>query len=467
MFGVVQLDKVRPIVNLSAPEGLSYNDAIKPLPKVHMDSAKKISQRIFRKGRGTLMCKLDMVAAYKIVPTRPDQWRLQGFRWLQKYFIDTRLMFGSKSAVPNYDNLHAAIVIIAIVHSTVDLDDIFRILDDLITIGADPSFIAKYREVAASLNIPLAPLNGEKSFLFRTRGVLLGILYDTDEMTWSFTPLKILTYQYRFQQLLGKQVVTLKELQSVNGVINCVITQCPMLRFWRHPLIMDMKRAKRATPRKVTLSKETIGCLNNWLRILESLLAGFPIPKPLEDIINHDWTFTTDASGLGKNTIGKVSRGVGACGFPCWKKRSALYVGQAFWPPQFVTKFDERGKFVGCKTTMLETVGFFVALYHNRHKLRNVTILIYVDNKASCYAFAAGRSKIDDWASMLLEALALILIELESSLEVRHCKRRSTDHSELADDLTRGDKKGRVALLKHKNVQYGWPPHSVPRVGKN
>ena len=154
MFGVVQLDKVRPIVNLSAPEGLSYNDAIKPLPKVHMDSAKKISQRIFRKGRGTLMCKLDMVAAYKIVPTRPDQWRLQGFRWLQKYFIDTRLMFGSKSAVPNYDNLHAAIVIIAIVHSTVDLDDIFRILDDLITIGADPSFIAKYREVAASLNIP-------------------------------------------------------------------------------------------------------------------------------------------------------------------------------------------------------------------------------------------------------------------------------------------------------------------------
>ena len=143
MFGVSQIDKVRPIVNLSYPPKASYNDAIgkNVLPKITMDSAKKISHQIYRKGVGCKISKLDHSAAYKIIPTKPSQWRLQGFTWLGKYYVDKQLVFGSKSAVPNYDSFHDVIVILALLHAiAASEEDVFRILDDLISLGLNGNF---------------------------------------------------------------------------------------------------------------------------------------------------------------------------------------------------------------------------------------------------------------------------------------------------------------------------------------
>ena len=465
MFGVAQVDKVRPIVNLSYPPKASYNDAIpkKSLPKITMASSKMISQRIYEKGPGCLISKLDHSAAYKIIPTKPSQWRLQGFTWLGKYFIDKQLVFGSQSAVPNYDGFHFVIVILAILLATsVNEDDIFRILDDLISLGRNGNFIETYLRIAHDINIPLAPIGDqEKAFLYQTKGVVLGVLYDTNKMSWSFPPLKLQHWQYKIQKVLKKSFVSLKQLQSVNGMINCVVTQCPMLRFWRAPIITEMNRARKAPHQKIKLTAGASNTMANWLRILDSVGEHFPIPAPLEKVTSFDWIFTTDASGLAKNSVLTVKRGIGACGFPSFH-HSVLYVGQTTWPTEFISKtFDSAGKFVGCKTTFLEIVGLFVPIFHNRYKLRKSTVLIYVDNQPSCYAFAKGKSTKDPWATFILEVLALILIRLEIGLVVRHCKRRLMKESRLADDLTRDDAKGRRRRAKYSKsgiMQFGWPP---------
>ena len=44
--------------------------------------------------------------AYKLIPVKREQFYLQGFKWLGKIFFEERLIFGSRSSVPNYDDFH-------------------------------------------------------------------------------------------------------------------------------------------------------------------------------------------------------------------------------------------------------------------------------------------------------------------------------------------------------------------------
>ena len=49
------------------------------------------------------MSKFDLVDAYKIIPAPLNDIQLQGFCWLQKYFVELKQIFGAKTAVANFD----------------------------------------------------------------------------------------------------------------------------------------------------------------------------------------------------------------------------------------------------------------------------------------------------------------------------------------------------------------------------
>jgi hypothetical protein len=49
------------------------------------------------------MYKTDVRDAYKLVPAKIEDLRLQGFSFLEKYFCETRMAFGRKPSVSNYD----------------------------------------------------------------------------------------------------------------------------------------------------------------------------------------------------------------------------------------------------------------------------------------------------------------------------------------------------------------------------
>ena len=63
MFALIQNNKIRPIVNMSAPAGASFNEASLWLPKVEMASSKEVARRIYIHGPNCLLSKLDMVDA--------------------------------------------------------------------------------------------------------------------------------------------------------------------------------------------------------------------------------------------------------------------------------------------------------------------------------------------------------------------------------------------------------------------
>ena len=91
-----QPGKFRLIIDLSAPAGASVNDGISSsltsLTYPRVDDAVDL---IKAAGKGALMAKLDLKAAYRHVPVHPDDQSLLAIRWGGATYLDTALPFGS------------------------------------------------------------------------------------------------------------------------------------------------------------------------------------------------------------------------------------------------------------------------------------------------------------------------------------------------------------------------------------
>ena len=115
-FGVIpkksQPGKWRLIVDLSHPKGSSVNDGIDPsLCSLSYTSVDEAANRILQLGRGTLMAKLDIQSAYRIIPVHPDDRWLLGMRWKNSIlYIDLVLPFGLRSAPKVFNALADALI---------------------------------------------------------------------------------------------------------------------------------------------------------------------------------------------------------------------------------------------------------------------------------------------------------------------------------------------------------------------
>jgi hypothetical protein len=81
LMAVDQGLKIRPILNVSSPEGESFNDNVDEFlcEKVQMATARNVSYMIMTAGKNCLLYKTDIKDAYKIVPAKIEDLRLQGF----------------------------------------------------------------------------------------------------------------------------------------------------------------------------------------------------------------------------------------------------------------------------------------------------------------------------------------------------------------------------------------------------
>ena len=91
--------KWRLITDLSFPAGRSVNDGIDPnLCSLQYTCVEKVARAAQSMGRGALLAKLDVQAAYRLIPVHPDDCPLLGIRWGDSYYVDEMLPFGLRSA---------------------------------------------------------------------------------------------------------------------------------------------------------------------------------------------------------------------------------------------------------------------------------------------------------------------------------------------------------------------------------
>ena len=154
--------KVRPILNMSGPAGRSFNDNVKEeeLEKLHMGTAKQFSYLLREAGKGACFSKFDIRDAYKLVPAKVEDYRLQGFKWLNKYFVEVMMSFGGKPSPCNFDRLGKTKDLLACIQSGTPRYLVPRALDDTPCVAPEGSdminrFSVEMKKVCEEANIPL------------------------------------------------------------------------------------------------------------------------------------------------------------------------------------------------------------------------------------------------------------------------------------------------------------------------
>jgi hypothetical protein len=209
-----------------------------------MGTAKQFSFLIREAGHHAIMTKDDMKDAYKLVPIRKKDWRLQGMTWLGKFFLETQLVFGATTAVPNYDSLASTVQELALSMSGMPRRWTLRTLDDMTSVtpagsGWSLSFSTAYHEICRDLNIPLAAPcpNKEKAFTCQTSGRVLGSWFDTSSLSWSYPKDKLVPLVRDLMLTREQGTCHLRHLQSLMGLLNDVSQLCPFLKGFRKPLL--------------------------------------------------------------------------------------------------------------------------------------------------------------------------------------------------------------------------------------
>jgi hypothetical protein len=476
MMAVAQKNKIRIIMNFSAPEGESYNDAINEsaLEKVSMSSARLFGYSVMDCGTGAKMWKFNMVDAYKTIPSAQSDLRLQGFSWLGKYFIELKKVFGSKEAVSAFDRLNNTIVTLAATASALPPSLIHRTLDDvpIVTLpnsAAGQKFAQEYQDICNSIGAALAPPcpNFEKAFCNSTWGTVLGIQFDTIPLTWSISRDKKAKILDRIRNPLMGQPINLNDLQKLIGTLNDVGQMCPFLRGFRQPLHLLLMEFKENKEIELPIPEAVKDDLRIWAAAIDTAAKGLPIPRRPTPHLPSAISFASDASGAQFNkhqgrffTIPYEGERGAASINTVENDDIWFYASVTFPRPFLLEKRDSQDHSYGCKSSTLEAIGLILPFVCCPSLLVGKEVTLLTDNEALVFGWDKRRVPHDTAASIFLRAIHIIAAFLGTSVEIRHLPRVSTPSAELVDALTRST----TTLPHHREIVSKAPPAVIPSV---
>ena len=284
----------RLIVDLSSPEGSSVNDG----EYDHLCSLKYISvedalAEIRKLGRGTLLAKVDIQKAYRMVPVHPADRPLLGMQWEGAVYLDAALPFGLRSAPKIFTAVADAAEWVA---RSEGVPHIMHYLDDFLVLGRPGASecqqsLKTLLEVFQELGVPVAPgkLEGPATCL-----TFLGIEIDTSLLEVRLPAEKLHSLQVMVESFAARQACTRRELESLLGSLGhacCVVKQGKT--FLRR--LFELLAVARRAHHYLRLNAAARSDLCWWLAYLAPLnQASFA--RSLQDY-HAQFTFATDASG--------------------------------------------------------------------------------------------------------------------------------------------------------------------------
>ena len=209
----------RLIIDLSSPQGASVNDGINPkwcsLTYISVDSVTKIVAGL---GRGTMLGKMDIKSAYRIIPVRPVDRLLLGMSWQGSVFVDTKLPFGLRSAPLIFTAIADALEWIVKLQGVKYL---FHYLDDFITCGSPgitecATNMQKLIDCCSELGIPISTEKTEGPAICIT---FLGIEMDTQAMELRLPARKLTKVRQTVLEWLDRKAAKRRELESLIGIL--------------------------------------------------------------------------------------------------------------------------------------------------------------------------------------------------------------------------------------------------------
>ena len=452
LMAAVQRTKVRPILNLSSPNGSSFNDAVDPIPlhKLRMSSAKLFGEALLKMGRGAIMSKYDIKDAYKLIRNHKEQWNCYGFKWLGKYFFDTTMVFGSKAAPEKFDSLPETLVNIACSESGLPKHWVFRQLDDVPVVAPAGSDLVKkfsdcYEKVCAECGVPLADFcpQREKAFREQTKGTVLGVEFDTQNLTWKLSANKTKGILERIAHFSRKKTCKLRDVQKLHGKISDFAQMGVFMKGFRFNVLALLKKFGNSERVRKLIPETVKEDLRIWAECVKASLESLPIPESRSFPTLNCVEFISDAAGAAYqwdhgtplNITVPGDRGVASVGFA---GDEINFLAVVRWPNNLIFEAkDWRGTAMGHKSATLEAVGLLLPFLCIPQKLQHRHVILYVDNITVVGAWEKRYCRNDPETSSLIRALHVIEAFLECIIHVRHRKRMSTPEAILADHWSR------------------------------
>jgi hypothetical protein len=408
-FGVIpkghNTGKWRLITDLSYPSGCSVNDGIDPdLCSLSYSSVKQVATVTASYPPGTLLAKIDIDSAYRLIPVHPSDCPLQAMEWDGMLYVDPMLPFGLRSA-PKIFNAVADALEWCI--RAQGVQHIFHYLDDFIVIGPPNSAacaeaLTIIDQTCNRLGVPMAAHKREGP---TTRLTYLGIEVDTVAGQLRLPSEKLHRLQTLLREWGDRKVCTRRELESLIGTLNhaCKVVRCgrSFLRRMLDLLHGVSPRPPRHHP--IRLNREFRSDLMWWRTFAASWngVSFLPPPPHLPQL-----QMASDASG--------------AWGCGAWHGRS--------W---FQLQWDERSSPLPIMVKELLPIVLACAVWGPSWGIHQIVCLC--NNQAVVACLHSRTSRVPHVMHML-RTLAFIEAQFAFSLAPQYIDTRS---NHLADDLSR------------------------------
>ena len=421
--------------DLSSPPNLSFNENADPELRnvwvLNQMTAKSFSYKLKRMGKGAIMGKSDLSQAYKNVPVSMDQTKLQWFRFGTRYFVELRLIFGDKYAPMFFDRFHHVLLGAFVLGlNNISWAFVGKCLDDVpITVpkGGENTIRGFFKSYTAVCNrigvVRSATKCSTKSFEESTKGEILGIEFDSLEMTWKYPERKRLSLLSKLHDMRKDPTdLTTKQWESLTGKLIDLYQLWPTGKIFIDVFIHAEDLVKTNIGIELLKREALI-----WIGCLESMPHPI-VPEIGAPSLDHLKSFS-DASGQ-LNESPSVGILIPA--------QYGMSPKVASWelPRIGLIKADERGVKLYHKTTTLELVGMLGVLLLAPNIVRGRNVVHVMDNLASTLAWERGRSISDPWATVIVRAIAHICAELDITLFAEWRPRRSSRETVAVDDLS-------------------------------
>ena len=288
----------RLIMDLSQPHGSSINDFISKdhfsCEYTQFDDATDL---LMTAGKDSLLCKLDIKHAYRLLPVKPDQWHHLCYHWQGNYYVDLVLPFGLRSSGAIFNQFASLVRWIIINHY--HFRRIVNYSDDFFAVLAKNMEIAKSQlktiiQAFKDLNIPLAvdKIEGPDTSL-----IYLGIIINSLLMTIEVPEEKLIEAKATLNKWINRRTCTKRELKSLIGKLGHIGKVVRPGRMFTRRLI-DLSTTVERMHHHITLNAEARADIQWWIDFLPQWTAISMIP-PNFTIRSTDLKLHTDASDIG------------------------------------------------------------------------------------------------------------------------------------------------------------------------
>lgn len=291
-----EINEFRLIHHLSYPDGASINDFIPDeLCSVSYTTVDDAIKQIKKLGKSCLLAKTDIASAFRILPVHPDDHELLGIQFNGDFYYDKCLPMGCSISCSIFETFSTALQWIAC--TKFGVPTMLHILDDFLFLGPPDSSICKLalHQFMSMCDVLGVPIKGEKTEGPSTTLIFLGIELDTVNMEARLPEEKIVKIQNALHSAKRRKKMTLRELQSLIGLLNfacCVVV--PGRAFLRR--LIALTRGVSKPHFRIRMNSQARLDLNAWCEFIDNFNG-----KSM--FINEDWqnshklNLYTDAAG--------------------------------------------------------------------------------------------------------------------------------------------------------------------------